>query len=86
MICHPRTTAFGVELAAADTMIFNGPPISGSFIYGQAVERLSSIKQQAASIQIIQVTATSEERQFFKGLDSCLKEGEIIANMFKELY
>ena len=86
LICHPRTTAFGVELAAADTMIFNGPPISGSFIYGQAVERLSSIKQQAASIQIIQVTATPEERQFFKGLDSCLKEGEIIANMFKEFY
>lgn len=82
LICHPRTTAFGVELAAADTMIFNGPPISGDFIYEQALERLSSLKQKAKQISIIQVVATEEERKFFAGLDAGVKSSELINDMF----
>lgn len=82
LICHPRTTAFGVELAAADTMIFNGPPLNGDFIYEQALERLSSLKQKAKQISIIQIAATSEERKFFSGLDAGVKSSELINDMF----
>lgn len=85
LICHPQTTAFGVELAAADTMIFNGPPLSGEVIYAQALERLSSLKQQARQIAIIQIAATREERNFFSGLDNGTKASMLINNMFAEL-
>lgn len=82
LICHPRTTAFGVELAAADTMIFNGPPLNGDFIYEQALERLSSLKQKASQISIIQIVSTDEERKFFTGLDAGVKSSELINDMF----
>lgn len=84
LVCHPQTTAFGVELAAADTMIFNGPPMSGEFIYAQALERLSSLKQEASQVRIIQIAATSEERHFFAGLDSGIKNSTLINDMFAE--
>lgn len=85
LVCHPQTTAFGVELAAADTMIFNGPPLSGGFIYEQALERLSSLKQHAKQIAIVQIAATNEERKFFQGLDKGVKASELISDMFAEL-
>lgn len=85
LICHPQTTAFGVELAAADTMIFNGPPLSGGFIYEQALERLSSLKQKAKQIMIVQIAATPEERNFFAGLDRGVASSALINNMFADL-
>lgn len=85
LVCHPETTAFGVELAAADTMIFNGPPLSGGFIYEQALERLSSLKQKAKQISIVQVVATPEERKFFAGLDSGVKSSELINDLFASI-
>ena len=85
LICHPQTTAFGVELSAADTMIFNGPPLSGGFVYEQALERLSSLKQQASQIAIIQIAATAEERLFFDGLDRGVKSSALVNDMFTNL-
>ncbi len=84
LLAHQQTTAFGVELAAADTMIFNGPPLSGGFIYEQALERLSSIKQKADQIYIVQLAATDAELKFFKGLDMGVKASELINDMFLE--
>lgn len=85
LICHPRTTAFGVELSAADTMIFNGPPLTGEFVYAQALERLSSLKQKASQVSIIQIAATREERLFFEGLDKGLSQSEVVNNLFSYL-
>lgn len=85
LVCQPRTTAFGVELSAADTIIFNGPPLSGDFIYAQAIERLSSLKQKASQVSIIQLSATREERKFFAGLDSGVKQSDVINDIFVEL-
>lgn len=85
IVCHPETTAFGVELAAADTMIFNGPPLSGGFIYEQALERLSSLKQKAQQISIVQIVATAEERRFFTGLDMGVKTSELVNDLFANI-
>lgn len=82
IICHPKTTAFGVELAAADTMIFYGPPMSGGFIYQQAIERMSSLKQTADSIQIIHQSACAEERRLFKKIKDGVSINEAINDMF----
>lgn len=82
IICHPKTTAFGVELAAADTMIFYGPPMSGEFVYQQATERMSSLKQTADSIQIIHQAACTEERRLFKSIKDGVSINEAINDMF----
>jgi len=82
VVCHPQTTAFGVELAAADTMIFYGPPRSGGFVFEQALERLSSLKQKAAQISIVFLSATKEERECFKGLESGAKFSEVTNRLF----
>lgn len=83
-ICHPTTTAYGTELSVADTMIVNGPPPLGGHIYTQMLERLSSQKQQASSINIIRVMSSPEEIKFFKTLDSGRQMGNFIANLFED--
>lgn len=82
ILCHPKTTAFGVELAAADTMVFYGPPISGEFVYQQAIERMSSLKQKADSIQIIHQSACAEERKLFRSIKMGVSVNEAINDMF----
>ncbi len=82
ILCHPRTTAFGVELAAADTMVFFGPPLSGDFVYQQAIERMSSLKQKAASCQIIHLSSTWEERKLFSSIRNGVSINEAINEMF----
>lgn len=85
LIAHPRTTAFGVELASADMMIFDGAPLSGDFVFGQAVERLSSVKQKAKQITIAQVYACPEERNVFLKLLDGQKESDVVADLFKSV-
>lgn len=85
LIAHPRTTAFGVELAAADMMIFDGAPLSGDFVFGQAVERMSSLKQKANSVTIAQVYSCPEERKVFKALLDGKKESEVVSDLFKSV-
>lgn len=84
LIAHPTTTAYGVELAAADTLIFNGPPPLGGFIYAQALERLSSAKQKASNINIIRVMASPEEKKFFRTLDAGRDLGNFISTLFED--
>lgn len=85
VVCHPQTTAFSVDLAAADTMIFNGPPLSGGFVYEQALERLSSVRQKASRIHVVQLSACAEERMFFQGLDSKVKASTLVNQLFEKL-
>ena len=84
LICHPTTTAYGVELSAADTMIFNGAPPLGDFIFGQALERLSSAKQRAKEIHVIRLSVTKEERKLFSALERGQKQGAFINALFEE--
>lgn len=85
LIAHPRTTAFGVELSAADTMIFDGAPLSGDFVFGQAVERLSSLKQKAKQISIVQVYSCTEERKVFKSLLDGQTQSQVVSDLFDNI-
>lgn len=85
LIAHPRTTAFGVELASADMMVFDGAPLSGDFVFGQAVERLSSLKQRAKQITIAQVYSCSEERKVFLALIEGQSQAAVVADLFKSV-
>lgn len=84
LVCHPTTTAMGVELSAADTLIFDGVPLTGGFVYAQSIERLSSTKQTADNINIIHIIATPEERKALDSLRSGYDLGQRVANMFEE--
>lgn len=85
LIAHPRTTAFGVELASADMMVFDGAPLSGDFVFGQAVERLSSLKQKAKQITIAQVYSCTEERKVFLALIEGQSQAAVVADLFKSV-
>ena len=84
LCAHPITVGFGTELSVADTIIFDGPPVLGNFVYSQSLERLSSPKQKASNINVIKVMATKEEREMFRRLDLGQRAGAIIAEMFEE--
>lgn len=86
LVCHPTTTAMGVELSAADTMIFNGVPLTGGFVYAQSVERLSSNKQTSKNINIVHVISTPEERKALTAIQKGYDVGKNIAEMFKEFF
>lgn len=83
LVCHPTTTAMGVELSAADTMIFDGVPLTGGFVYAQSIERLSSAKQKAANINIIHIISTPEERKALDALQAGYDMGQQIAGLFE---
>lgn len=84
LVCHPTTTAMGVELSAADTIIFNGVPLTGGFIYAQSIERLSSAKQKAKSISIAHIISIPEERKALEALQAGYDLGQKIAGMFQD--
>lgn len=85
LIAHPQTVSYGVELSASDTMIFDGPPMLGGFIYAQALERLSSSKQTAAKISVIKIISSPEEKHGFALLDRGQKVGSLVAGLFEEI-
>jgi SNF2 family DNA or RNA helicase len=83
LVAHPITTAYGVELAAADQLILNGPLVSGTHTYMQGIERLSSAKQESDSISIVELTATEEERYFFSQLNKKTGKANATAKLFE---
>lgn len=85
LVAHPTTVGYGTELSAADTMIFDGPPILGDFSYAQSLERLSSVKQQANKIAVIRIHATPEERLLFDKLAKGQTAGKAIAALFQAM-
>jgi SNF2 family DNA or RNA helicase len=82
LVAHPQTVAYGVELAAADQLIFDGPPLSGVQNYLQALERPMSAKQTADKVSVIQLSATDEERKFFENLEKRQSSAEMTADLF----
>lgn len=85
LVCHPTTVGFGTELASADTLVLDGPPMLGDFSYTQTLERLSSPKQQADKISIIRVMATPEEEKLFDKLEAGQSAGRAVAALFEAL-
>lgn len=85
LVCHPITVGFGTELSAADTMIFAVPLLLGGFVYNQALERLSSVKQKASNINIIHILSCQAERKVLHQLQQGYSTGKIIASLFEDI-
>ncbi len=84
LVCHPMTVGFGTELSAADTMVFSVPLLLGGFVYSQALERLSSVRQTASNINIIHLVGSKVEREALDKLRAGYKYARVIAEFFEE--
>lgn len=84
LVCHPITVGFGTELSAADTMIFAVPLLLGGFVYNQALERLSSVKQKSKNINIIHVLSCQAERKVLNHLQQGYNMGKTVASLFED--
>jgi len=85
LICHPETTAFGVELAAADKLVFFGPPMSGDFKYQQAFERLSSSEQKSDRTFVYHMASSTAERKLFGNIARGVAVNNNIVSAFTEI-
>lgn len=82
LVCHPRTTAYGVELASADYIICYGPPMTGAFMYQQLFERLSSAKQTADETFVVHLSAGKQDKLSFAALSSGVNIERNIVKIF----
>lgn len=82
LICHPRTTAFGVELASADMIICYGTPMAGAFMYQQLFERLSSARQTATETFVVHLSAGKQDKVSFANLSNGVNIERNIVDIF----
>ena len=82
LVCHPRTTAFGVELASADYIICYGVPLTGAFMYQQLFERLSSARQTAEETFVVHLSAGKQDKLSFAALAGGVNIERNIVNLF----
>lgn len=82
LVCHPRTTAFGVELASADYIICYGTPMTGAFMYQQLFERLSSSRQTADETFVVHLSAGKQDKLSFSALTSGVNIERNIVSLF----
>lgn len=82
LVCHPRTTAFGVELASADYIICYGTPMTGAFMYQQLFERLSSARQTADETFVVHLSAGKQDKLSFAALAGGVNIERNIVNLF----
>lgn len=85
LLCHPRTTSFGLELSVADTIVFWGPPLNGAFVYQQAIERINSVLQKSKTPAIIHLHSTYIERRLFKSIRDGVEINTQVLELFKEI-
>lgn len=86
LVCHPRTTAFGVELASADTIICYGTPITGALMYQQMFERLSSARQTAKETFVVHLSAGKQDKLSFAALKTGVNIERNIVNFSLKIF
>ena len=83
VIAHPKTTAVGVELSRADTIVFYGAPMISPFLYTQALARPMSQQQTATQIAVYQLSSLEIETRMFQNLDSGRAWETGVSDMFR---
>lgn len=85
LIAHPKTMSFGLELAVADTIVFWGVPLNGTFVYQQAVERINSKLQKSKTPAVIHLHSSPLERRLFRALKEGIDINSQVLDLFKEI-
>jgi len=84
LIAHPITARYSLELAAADTIVFYGPAMSGAYTYEQAKNRILSPKQKSLTPAIVHLQSSYSERALFKALIDGVDAQRALVNLFTE--
>ena len=66
LLLHPVVARYSLELAAADTCVFWGPCLSGTFSYEQARNRILSGKQKSKTPTIVHLYSSPIEHALHK--------------------
>jgi hypothetical protein len=82
LVLHPRTANYSLELATADTTIYYGPPLSGTFSKEQCDGRILSMKQTSLCPAIIHLSSTKAEQGVFAALTSGTDYNRALVNAF----
>ena len=85
IIAHPKTAAWGLELARADTIVYFGAMRSGDVLYQQSLERVSSAKQQADVINIYHLSSSTADERSFAALESKVVAGRGLTVALRDL-
>ena len=85
LVAHPKTTGHGLELSAADTVVWYGPlPVLNSTdLYEQATARVMSGSQKNA-VGVYHVHATSLEHKFFLAQRKGVAAQQEVLALFEE--
>jgi SNF2 family DNA or RNA helicase len=82
IVAHPKTAAHGLNLIAADTMIWFSP-IHSLDVYGQACERMARPGQKLVT-RIVHMAATKVERGVYAALRDKDNLQQRLLKLFKE--
>ncbi|ETD72784.1 hypothetical protein V757_02265 [Pelistega indica] len=85
LIAHPKTMSFGLELASADTIVFWGAPLNGTFVYQQAIERINSKLQKSKTPAVVHLYSTPIESKLFTALKAGIDINTAVLDIFKEV-
>lgn len=80
LVLHPRTASYSLELATADTTVYYGPPLNGTFNKEQCDGRILSMKQTSLCPAIINIYSTKAEQGVFAALASGTDYNRAIVN------
>lgn len=82
LVLHPRTANYSLELATADTTVYYGPPLNGTFNKEQCDGRILSMKQVSLCPAIINIYSTKAEEGAFSALLSGTEYNRALVNAF----
>ena len=85
IVVHPKTVSYGVELGAADQIVFWGPPTISPHLYQQVKDRLFSSHQKSEQPVIYQMYSTYAEKLMFNNLDDGVEWQTGVSDMFRDL-
>lgn len=82
LVAHPQTLAHGLTLTAANTVVWDGPPMSLE-IYEQANARVPRPGQKLTT-HVIHIQSTALESKYYRRLESKAKIQGALLEMFEE--
>jgi len=83
LIAHPITARYSLELSVADTIIFYGPVLNGSYSYAQAAERINSVRQKSLTPALIHLSSSPVEEKMHNAVRTGANNNETAVSLFK---
>lgn len=83
LVMQPQTTAHGITLTAADTVVFFGPLMSVDQ-YIQCIARSDRKGQNSDKVTVVHIQSSPIERKMFKALEQRVSDHALLTEMFDQ--